>query len=394
MMPFSPTMTALVTLWALLPSLTHVLKFLKRILAFFMIHIFIGTKAQLIKMAPIMRVLQDRGHDYNFIYSGQHRDTVDDILANFAIRKRPDVTLYNGQDITGIAQMGRWALNIVREYRAPAKRTILFRDDSNGVVLNHGDTFSTLLGSWLAHCHGLKSAHIESGLRSHNLFHPFPEELTRLCTFRLSDYFFAPGEWALKNLAAYPGVKVNTGHNTLCDALRISENASPSPPQSSPYGLVSIHRFENIFFRSRLRHIVDILLRSDPELRKIFILHKPTEKQLRKFGLYEELAACSHVELHPRYDYFRFIGLLRQSEFLVTDGGSNQEECSYLGLPCLLMRKATEREEGLGNNTLLSRYDERLINNFFSRYRDWRRPPAIPTVSPSELIVDTLKEFL
>jgi len=358
-----------------------------------MIHVFIGTKAQLIKMAPIMRVLQDRGHDYNFIYSGQHRDTVDDILANFAINKQPDVTLYRGRDITGIAQMGKWVFDIVRKYSSPAHKTELFRNDTNGIVLNHGDTFSTLLGSYLAKRHGLQSAHVESGLRSHNIFHPFPEELTRLATFRLSDYFFAPGDWALTNLQDYKGVKINTGHNTLCDSLRHSSNAT-APTRSGGYGLVSIHRFENIFFRQRLTQIVDMLLASDPMRPKLFILHKPTEKKLKEYGLYDKLATCGHIELHPRYDYFGFISLLRGSDYLVTDGGSNQEECSYLGLPCLLMRKATERQEGLGHNTVLGNYDAQLVREFMDSPQRYRRAPLTLTQSPSELIVDSLKSFI
>ena len=358
-----------------------------------MIHIFIGTKAQLIKMAPLMRVLQDRGHDYNFIYSGQHRDTVDDILANFAISKKPDVTLYHGRDITGIVQMGKWAFDIMRKYSSSEHAAELFRNDKNGIVLNHGDTFSTLLGSALAKRHGLKSAHVESGLRSHNILHPFPEELTRLATFRLSDYFFAPGAWALANLAGYRGVKINTLHNTLCDALRHTSHQTAAS-RAPGYGLVSVHRFENIFFRKRLQLIVDMLLASDPARPKLFILHKPTEKKLKQYGLYDRLAACSHIELHPRYDYFRFIALLRGSDYLVTDGGSNQEECSYLGLPCLLMRKATERQEGLGHNTVLSGYDQTIVRSFMEQPERYRRPPLEILQSPSELIIDSLQAFI
>ena len=358
-----------------------------------MIHIFIGTKAQLIKMAPVMRVLQDRGHDYNFIYSGQHRDTVDDILANFAISKKPDVTLYHGRDITGIVQMGQWALGIIRKYSSAEHAAELFRNDKNGIVLNHGDTFSTLLGSWLAKRHGLKSAHVESGLRSHNIFHPFPEELTRLATFRLSDYFFAPGDWALANLAGHAGVKINTGHNTLSDALRHTAQQTVAT-RTAGYGLVSVHRFENIFFRKRLALIVDMLLASDPARPKLFILHKPTEKKLKEYGLYQRLAECGHIELHPRYDYFRFISLLRGCDYLITDGGSNQEECSYLGIPCLLIRKATERQEGLGQNTVLSGYDEKTVRAFMANPGQYRREPLQLTQSPSALIIDSLKNFI
>lgn len=358
-----------------------------------MIHVFVGTKAQLIKMAPIMRLMQDRGVDYNFIFSGQHKDTIDDILGNFLIAKKPDVTLYSGDDITGIAQMGRWVLQIVSRYGKSSRKNELFRGDSNGIVLNHGDTFSTLLGSWLASRHKLKSGHVESGLRSHNLFHPFPEEITRLLTFRYSDYFFAPGETALGNLARYKGVKVNTLNNTLYDALRLSREASPVVEEDR-YSIISLHRFENIFSKAKLGRIVRILLESDDSIRKLFILHKPTLKKLREYELYDVLERCPHIELRPRYDYFRFIGLVKGAEYVITDGGSNQEECFYLGKPCLLMRKATERDEGVGENVLISGYDERVVDDFVRNYQRYIRPPLQLDYSPSGIILDSLRQFV
>lgn len=358
-----------------------------------MIHVFVGTKAQLIKMAPVMRLMQDRGIEYNFIFSGQHKDTIDDILGNFSITRKPDVTLYAGDDITGIAQMGRWMLQIASRYGKSSRKMELFRGGPNGIVLNHGDTFSTLLGSWQASRHNLKSGHVESGLRSHNLLHPFPEEITRLLTFRYSDYFFVPGETAMGNLARYKGVKVNTLNNTLYDALRLSGEASPVVEEGR-YSIISLHRFENIFSKPKLGRIVRILLESDDSIRKLFILHKPTLKKLREYGLYDALEYCSHIELRPRYDYFRFIGLVKGAEYVITDGGSNQEECFYLGKPCLLMRKATERDEGVGENVVISGYDERVVGDFVRNYQGYIRPPLQLDHSPSGIILDNLRQFV
>lgn len=354
-----------------------------------MIHFFVGTKAQLIKIAPIMRSLQDRGIEYNYIQSGQHKDTMDDILDNFQLTRKPDVYLYSGDDITGVFQMGRWALGIMRKFGTGPELSRIFRGDRNGVVLNHGDTVSTLLGSLLARRQGLKSAHIESGLRSFNVFHPFPEEITRLLTFRLSDYFFAPGDWAMENLAGYAGIRVNTQHNTLYDSLSCTPNESRSDGEK-PFAVVSIHRFENIFSRKRLKFIVDCLLDSDDRVVKRFILHKPTRKKLLQFGLYQALEEHPGIELHPRYDYFRFVSMLKNAEYLISDGGSNQEESFYLGLPCLLMRKATERNEGLGKNVVLSRYDRQLITDFIRDHERYRLPPLQLQERPTDIIIRTL----
>lgn len=339
-----------------------------------------------------MRRLQDQAIDYNFILSGQHKHTIQDILANFSIEHEPDFVLYDGKDITGIVQMAKWAMDIIQTYKNK-KNTDIFRNDRNGIVLNHGDTFSTLLGSYLGKNHGLHSGHVESGLRSHNPFHPFPEELTRIMTFRLSDYYYAPGEWAAGNLAKYSGNVINTGHNTLYDSLQYSPEV-PQLQDNEPYGLISIHRFENIFSRKQLSRIVNQLTDDrQHKIKKLFILHKPTEIKLKQYGLLKVLENCPDIELRPRYDYFTFISLLKSSEFLISDGGSNQEECSYLGKPCFLMRKATERKEGLGKNVVLGQYDHQSYLDFIKNYQQYETAPLVLDQSPTDIIVDSIVEF-
>ncbi|MCK5761111.1 MAG: hypothetical protein KAH33_07445, partial [Candidatus Delongbacteria bacterium] len=102
-----------------------------------MIHIILGTKAQLIKMAPIMKRLHDQGIEYNYISTGQHKATIDDILNNFSI-KQPDNILYDGKDITSVISMFFWSFKII--FKALYNRKKIFRNDKNGIVLVHGDT--------------------------------------------------------------------------------------------------------------------------------------------------------------------------------------------------------------------------------------------------------------
>lgn len=353
-----------------------------------MIHVFIGTKAQLIKMAPIMVELQRRNISYNFIFSGQHQATVDNIRSEFGL-KDPDITLYHGRDITGIAQMLAWALRIV--FHALRHRKTVWQGDRNGIVLNHGDTFSTLLGSLLARVCGHQAAHVESGLRSFKLFHPFPEELTRILTFKLSSIYFAPGPWALGNLQKYRGTKVDTVYNTLLDSLRIGESAVDHADVDVPsysFALVSLHRFENIFSRAKLAEIVDLLLKVSERIPLLFILHKPTEEKLRQFQLLERLESAQNIELRPRYSYFQFIKLTRQSRCVITDGGSNQEECYYMGKPCIIMRSASERKEGLGENAIISNYRLNDILAVLDDLPAFEIAPDQMNISPSEIIVD------
>ncbi|MDX1734973.1 MAG: UDP-N-acetylglucosamine 2-epimerase [Halioglobus sp.] len=355
-----------------------------------MIHVFIGTKAQLIKMAPVMVELQNRDIPYNFVFSGQHQATVANIRADFGI-KDPDVTLYRGRDITGLVQMFFWILRIV--FYTIRHRQEVWQGDRDGIVLNHGDTFSTLLGSLLARLCGLRSAHVESGLRSFKWFHPFPEELTRLLTFRLSNIYFAPGQWALSNLERYRGIKVDTRHNTLLDALRLSERAVAEADVEIPageFGLVSIHRFENIFSRNRFEQIVQVLAQVSTRVPLLFILHKPTEKKLAEFGLLQQLEDNPGIELRPRYSYFQFMSLTKNALFVITDGGSNQEECHYMGKPCIIMRSATERHEGLGQNAVISNYQVEEVMRVVDNPGDFVVPPHSFTESPSTIIVDEL----
>ncbi len=359
-----------------------------------MIYIILGTKAQLIKMAPLMVALKERRIDYVYISTGQHKETMHELHQNFDIRE-PDIRLYNGEDITGVFQMALWSVRILTKILVNKK--LLLKDNREGIVLVHGDTFSTLLGALLGKLLRLKVAHIESGLRSFNIFHPFPEEITRILTFSLTDYYFCPGDWAVSNLQKYRGYKINTTLNTLYDSLKLAvaneDRIKVDIPQV-PYAIATIHRYENIFHEDKLKKVVDILLRVSEKIKILFILHPPTKKNMHRFGLYDLLDKNKNIELRPRYDYFEFIKLMRHSEFIISDGGSNQEESYYMGHPCLLLRKATERIEGLAKNVVLSNYRDDIIDIFVRDYKRYRINSVSAAESPSKIIVNLLKELM
>ncbi len=357
-----------------------------------MIHVVIGTKAQLVKMGPVMAELESRGLQWNFVFTGQHHETVRDLRENFNVRD-PDIVLHEGRDIKSVPAMAVWMAGILT--KALLRRPDPFRGDHNGIVLVHGDTFSCLLGAVLARTRGLRVGHVESGLRSFNLFHPFPEELTRVLTFRLTNVYFCPGAWAMENLRNHRGLKVDTVHNTLLDSLRLAVERMDSaevPVPSRKYCVVSLHRFENIFDRHSLERVVSQVERIAESIPVLFILHPPTKSRLRRFDMMQRLKSNPRIQLRPRYDYFGFIKLVWNSEFLVTDGGSNQEECFYMGKPCLLLRKATERQEGLDRNVVLSRYETAVIDRFLNEYRNLAFDFSDFNVSPAKMIVDSLSE--
>lgn len=264
-------------------------------------------------------------------------------------------------------------------------------------MLVHGDTFSTLMGALAGKLTGQRVAHIESGLRSFRVFHPFPEELTRLAVFRLADIAFCPDRWAASNLKSYPVRVVDTQGNTLLDALRIAMNSGkllPLAPPEGMFGVVSLHRFENIFKRERLLTILDMLAEAAARFPLVFVLHPATRRNLQNFKLYDRLASNPRFHLWPRMGYFEFVSLLTRAGFVITDGGSNQEELSYLGKPTLLMRCATERQEGLGKNVVLCGYQRSTLLEFLDRLPlDGRVVDNISANSPSKVVADELISF-
>jgi len=355
------------------------------------IYIVLGTKAQLIKMAPVMIELNKNDTPYWFIFTGQHQETIQELLNIFKLKK-PDITLYSGKDITKISQMFFWSLKIL--FNTLIHKRQIF-PKSSGIVLVHGDTFSTLLGALMGKIGNQKICYIEAGLRSFNLFSPFPEELIRRLVSRISDIHFCPGDFATQNSQKYQGVKINTKQNTLLDSLNLALTnknikVKYGIPQTN-YCIFSIHRFENIFSKKQLSQIVKYIYNYQKVIKVLFILHKPTEERLKECGLYNKLLRYKNVELRPRYDYFSFIKLLNKSEFLVTDGGSNQEECYYLGKPCLLLRKTTEREEGTGKNVILSDFDKKTIEGFVENNKKYIFKIISNSPRPSKIIVSYFK---
>ncbi len=353
----------------------------------------IGTRAQLIKMAPVMQLMERRGLGYRLVLTGQHRATMRELLEEFGIRT-PATLLYDGAEVSGIGRMLLWLppmlwrlVRLLRRYAADRPQRL--------EVLVHGDTFSTLLGALAGRIAGGRVLHVESGLRSFNIWHPFPEELTRLAVFRLAQVAFCPGAWAAQNLAGRRGIRiVDTGENTLLDSVRfaVSENDGGDGAGEQAYCVASIHRFENIFNLERFRAIVGMLERIAEHTPVVFVLHPATQRRLESSGLYPALAANPGFRLVPRMTYVPFMGLVAGARFVVTDGGSNQEELSYLGIPALLMRQATERPEGLGRNVVLSNYDPAVVETFLAALPEGRRlgVPLGGSSAPSAVIVDFL----
>lgn len=337
-----------------------------------------------------MLELQKRNIPYYFLYTAQHKDTIQSTIDEFGLSK-PDLTLLRWEtEAKTIALFGSW---MFRAFLAlfKARKLVPF---TKGIIVVHGDTASTLWGALLGKLSGNRVLHLESGLRSFNFLHPFPEELVRVITFRLSTIYACPGDWAINNLAKHRGIKLNTHHNTIVDSLRIAVERELHNQEQTGYVVFSIHRFENAFNDTRLNHAVALAQELSAQFRVKFVLHPSTKKQLEKKGLYEQLNHSENIDLMDRLSYAQFMSLVAHAEFVVTDGGSNQEELSYLGVPTLIFRQVTERVDGIGENAVLSGYDTNTIQDFVDNYQRFRHDPITVNESPSSIVVDWLESEL
>ncbi len=354
------------------------------------IYVVIGTRAQLIKTAPVMKEMELRKINYVFIYTAQHKETIIGIINNFGI-KNPDIDLGTNTEAKTIRLFGIWMFRMIKVILFKRKELI----PKPGLLITHGDTATCVWGAILGKLTGCNVMHLESGLRSFNLLKPFPEEIIRLITFRLTDIYACPNEWALSNLKSYGGVKINTGMNTQYDSvmlvLKNLKNIKVDLPKGK-YCVVSIHRFEHIFNKKKFSEIIRIIEKVSSKMLVVFVLHPATVKQIYKLGYRKRFELNKNIILNKRLPFFEFIKMVYKSEYVITDGGSNQEELYYLGKPTLILRDVTERTEGIGKNAVLSRFDKKTVKNFVEKYMDYKTERISVKSSPSAIIVDWLIE--
>ena len=312
----------------------------------------VGTRAQLIKVAPVLRRFELDGIPSRLWLTGQHAETMQDLLAEFAIETPPELLL-DTTERSSILKLAGWAPRALL-----AIRRALLAAGGRGekpYVLAHGDTASTALAALAARSVGCAIAHLESGLTSNRLFDPFPEEMTRRVAFRLCDVAFCPSDESMARMARYRCERVHTRGNTILDALRLAlAREAGSEPEAQPYAVVSLHRFQNLYPKRRFLAIVDALAELSRSIRLVMVLHPVTRRRLARTGRFESLAAEPGLDLRPRMPYGDFVRLLARADFVLSDGGSNQEELALLGVPTVVLRDATERSDGLGRNAALA----------------------------------------
>jgi len=354
----------------------------------------VGTRAQLVKVAPVLTLASKLNLGHIVWFTGQHDESIEDLIADFDITSQ-FVHPAGRKERSSILRLITWLPGtLLRCYRYIGR--VKTSTAQNPLVVVHGDTLSTFLGALAAWFAGGLTVHLESGLSSEKITDPFPEELLRRLTFRLTRVALCPNDDACELMRKFDNCEViHTGENTLLDCVRLAIRSEPPGEGRSvdSYFVASIHRFQNIYQRNRLETILNDLIALSEIAPVHFILHPPTVLRLRKYGLYDRLESAPGVQLRQRMPYTEFLVLIAAARGVISDGGSNQEELAYLGVPTVLFRERSERPDGLGENVVL-RDDTRQSLAEFVRSGELdglRRKSRIhDAVQPSLITVEAL----
>ncbi|MDR6597532.1 UDP-N-acetylglucosamine 2-epimerase [Saccharothrix longispora] len=359
-----------------------------------MISFIVGTTAELIKIAPVHHALVARGATPQLWFTAQHVDEVPDTLEDLGLSK-PDVWLVperTARNLERPAQVPGWAASVARSVAGRRKelRAALESDGKPGVVVVHGDTFTTPYGSLIGRILGARVAHVEAGTRSGSLLSPLPEEANRRIAARMVDIHFAPTPREVRNLRRARGVVVDTGANTVIDALRLAKEGGRAPYDlPAEFGLVTLHRFELLQRPEKFREVLQVLKRASEKTPLLYLVGAHERERLDALdlnGLFDD----ERFVLRPKLRYLEFLPLLTRAKFVVTDSGGLQEEGAYLGMPCAIHRERTERHQGLGQNIVLTGMRADKLEKFLVEHETLRRPSMMDQYHPSEVIADTL----
>lgn len=313
--------------------------------------IIFGTRPEAVKMAPIVKALKnDEEHfETKICVTAQHRDMLDQVLRIFDIEPDYDLNIFqNGQTLTQITCRALTGLEGVIEE---------FKPD---LILVQGDTTTVFTGALAAFYHRVKIGHVEAGLRSGNLYSPYPEEANRMLTGILTNFHFAPTANSRQNLLreGYDDSKIFITGNTSIDALKWvinknykfeDENLNNIDFENKKVVLLTAHRRENIGEpMENIFSAVKEAAEKNKNVEVIYPMHlnpKVREIATRIFG------NMKNVHLIEPLDYLPFTNLMAKCYLVVTDSGGVQEEAPSLGKPVLVVRRETERPEGITAGT-------------------------------------------
>lgn len=321
-----------------------------------------GTRPEAIKMCPLVKELKSRQNIQTLVcVTGQHRQMLDQVLRSFDVTPDYDLAIMKEKqtlfDIT---------VNVLQNIKSVLEK------EKPDVVLVHGDTTTTFVTSLACFYLQIKVGHVEAGLRTYDVYSPFPEEFNRSAVSIVSHYHFAPTNHAKDNLAKEGKTNnVFVTGNTAIDALKTTVKAEYRHQEldwakDSRLIMITAHRRENLgqpmrnMFRA-IRRIMDEFT----DVKAVYPIHmNPEVRQIAD----EELSSNERIRIIEPLDVIDFHNFLARSYMILTDSGGIQEEAPSLGKPVLVMRNTTERPEGIVAGTLkLVGTDEEVIYENFKK---------------------------
>ena len=320
-----------------------------------------GTRPEAIKMCPLVNELKTReGIQTLVCVTGQHRQMLDQVLEAFSVT--PDYDLSVMKDRQTLFDVTANILLKIRE---------VLEAEKPDVVLVHGDTSTTFVTALACFYLQIPVGHVEAGLRTHNIYSPFPEEFNRQAVGIISQYNFAPTEMARDNLLkeGKPAERIFVTGNTAIDALKTTVRSNYTHPElewaeGSRLIMITAHRRENLgepmkhMFRA-IRRVCD----EHPDVKAIYPIHmNPVVRETAA----EILGNDERIHIIEPLDVLDFHNFLSRSYLILTDSGGIQEEAPSLGKPVLVMRDTTERPEGIAAGTLklVGTEEETIYRNF------------------------------
>jgi UDP-N-acetylglucosamine 2-epimerase (non-hydrolysing) len=356
------------------------------------IGIIVGTRPEIIKMAPVIRECQKRGIPYFIIHSNQHySEEMDSIFFKELHLPAPHYNLGVGSGLHS-NQTGNILIKM---------EPILIQEKPD-VVLVQGDTNTVLAGALAASKLGIKVGHIEAGLRSYDK--TMPEETNRIMTDHISDFLFAvgPNQHAILAKEGIDSDNIFTVGNTVSDSLfqHLDISASSSTilddlsVESGHFFLVTAHRASNVDVMANLLELLALFDKLHAKYSQTIVwpIHPRTQAKLKEFGI----EVPSYLKLIPPIGYLDFIQLQKHAQLILTDSGGIQEEACLLGVPCITLRENTERPESIevGANVLVGRDADKALaaaDKWLSQSRgdfSWTNPFGDGHVA--ELILDII----
>jgi UDP-N-acetylglucosamine 2-epimerase (non-hydrolysing) len=310
-----------------------------------------GTRPEAVKMSPVVReLIATEGIESRVCVTAQHRQMLDQVLTLFDIH--PDYDLDLMQENQALAEI---SANIFTHLDA------VYADFQPDWVLVQGDTTTVAIASLAAYYRRIHVGHVEAGLRTHNKWAPFPEEINRRVAGVVADLHFAPTDWSRENLLkeGVPDRIIHVTGNPVIDALHfVAEQPEPEEIKTllaelgigkQELVLVTAHRRENFGgpIENISRALKELAGRGDVEIIYPVHLNPNVQEPVNRI-----LGDVPHVTLVPPVDYLAQVHLMRHAKIILTDSGGIQEEAPAFGVPVLVMRDVTERPEGITAGTL------------------------------------------